>query len=500
MSHFKHAWIPSFLCRRAATIAAAAVVVTAAARLVAPEAEASEAAKTFRAGACAVDVTPQRLPVIVNGGMREGKATKVVDPLKAKCLVLDDGTTEIVIAVVDNCMVPRAILDEAKELAHKATGIPTARMMISSTHAHSAPAVAGCLGSSVQEDYAAWLPGRIAEAIELARKNLAPARVGWAVGKDPKNVFCRRYLMKPGTARTCLFTGKTGDQAQMNPGYENANSVARTGPADTDVSVLSVQSPDGRPIALLGNYSTHYAGAPALSADYFAVFAEKIGELIGAGEVDPPFVGMMCNGTSGDANCCDFNHPRRQFDRFSVGQDTAQAAFEAHKTIKYYDWVPLAMEERLLKLDVRMPGEEEVAEAKAYLKEHNVVKPQNVTEVYARETVLLSELPPTRELKLQAIRIGELGITAIPNEVYGVTGLAIKKGSPLKPTFNVSLANGGEGYIPPPDQHKLGGYTTWRARSSCLEVEAEPKIRAVLMELLDRVALARPDESLIPSR
>ena len=503
MSNRKRTWLSSLRKGAPGAAAAGALVIAMFVHLGVVPAQAAppESKKVFRAGAHGIDVTPQKFPVIVNGGMRERTATEVVDPLHARCLVLDDGTTQIAVAVVDSCMVPRSILDEAKELARKATGIPTSRMMISATHTHSAPAVAGCLGSGVQEDYAAYLPGRIAEGIELAQKSLAPARVGWAVGKDPKNVFCRRYLMKPGTAPTCPFTGHTDDQARMNPGWGNENAVKRTGPADTDVSVLSVQARDGKPLALVANYSTHYAGAPALSADYFAVFAERIQELIGAQELTPPFVGIMSNGTSGDANCCNFNNPkRRTFDRFTVAEDTARAAFEAYKTIQYYDWVPLAMEEKLLELDVRMPSDEEVAEAKAFLEENRVVKPGNTTEVYARETVLLSQLPPTRELKLQAIRIGRLGITAIPNEVYGITGLTIKKESPLEPTFNVSLANGGEGYIPPPDQHKLGGYTTWRARTSCLEVEAEPKIRAVLMELLDKVAQTKADAALVPSK
>ena len=77
------------------------------------------------------------------------------------------------------------------------------------------------------------------------------------------------------------------------------------------------------------------------------------------------------------------------------------------------------------------------------------------------------------------------------DEVFGVTGLTIKRESPFKLTFNISLANGGEGYIPPPQQHDLGGYTTWRARTSCLEREAEPKIRAKLLEQLQRVAADR---------
>ena len=443
---------------------------------------------TFRAGAYAIDVTPKKLPVIVNGGMLERTASKVTDPLHARCLVLDDGTTTIALALVDNCVIPRSIMDRAKALAEKATGIPTKCMLIAATHAHSCPAVAGVLGSDVQEDYAAWLPGRIAKGIEQAHKRLAPARVGWAVGSDPNNVFCRRLLMKPGTARTCPFTGKTNDQAQMNPGHQNPNLVKRTGPSDTDVSVLSLQTPDGKPVALLGNYSTHYVGAPPISADYFAVFADEIGKLIDAGE---GFVGILSNGTSGDQNCLDFVNPRRKFDRFSVGRDVARAAFEAYRTIEYRHWAPVVMVERLLTLKIRMPDEAEVAKAKAYLAPFNGRKPRTIQEVYARETVLLSESPPTRELKLQAIRIGSLGIAAMPNEVFASTGLAIKSSSPLKPTFSIELANGYDGYIPPPEQHKLGGYTTWRARSSCLEEQAEPKIKAAVLELLSQVARTR---------
>jgi len=458
----------------------------------------AEARKELRAGAFAVDVTPREFPVIVNGGMLENKTSQVVDPLHARCLVLDDGTVRIAIAVVDNCVIPDQLMDEAKHLAEEATGIPANRIMISATHSHSTPSVCSVLGSGENEGYKEYLPGRIALGIRKAQENLARARIGWAVGKDPANVFCRRFIMKPGTAGTNPFGGSKNDQAQMNPGYQNP--VRRTGPADSDVSILSVQTSGGQPIALLGNYSTHYAGAPPLSDDYFGVFARRIAELIGARDVSPPFVGIMSNGTSGDANCCDFVNPPRKYDRFTVGEDTAQAAFKAYQTIRYHDWVPLVMEESQLVLDVRMPSDEELALAKETLAELGDKLPATIPEVYAREAVILSEMPSTRPVKLQAIRIGELGIATFPNEVYGVTGLAIKEKSPLKPTFNISLANGYAGYLPPPDQFPLGGYTTWRARSSFLEVEAEPKIKAEILALLNRVATQRSEERLVPSK
>ncbi|MEX0741507.1 MAG: LamG domain-containing protein, partial [Phycisphaeraceae bacterium] len=50
------------------------------------------------------------------------------------------------------------------------------------------------------------------------------------------------------------------------------------------------------------------------------------------------------------------------------------------------------------------------------------------------------------------------------------------------------LANGSEGYIPPPEQHALGGYNTWPARTAALEVDAEPKIVDAVLGLLEEVS------------
>ena len=81
-------------------------------------------------------------------------------------------------------------------------------------------------------------------------------------------------------------------------------------------------------------------------------------------------------------------------------------------------------------------------------------------------------IPPKVKVILQAIRIGELGIVANPCETFVEIGLEIKQKSPLRPTFTIELANGYNGYLPTPEQHALGGYETWRARSSYLEVNA----------------------------
>jgi hypothetical protein len=76
----------------------------------------------------------------------------------------------------------------------------------------------------------------------------------------------------------------------------------------------------------------------------------------------------------------------------------------------------------------------------------------------------------------------------MPNEVFAVTGLKLKAQSPIQPLMNIELANGAEGYIPPPEQHYLGGYTTWPARTAGLETDAEPKISNALLGLLEQIS------------
>jgi len=164
-----------------------------------------------------------------------------------------------------------------------------------------------------------------------------------------------------------------------------------------------------------------------------------------------------------------------------------QIAAEAYKSVSYSDWVPLGMLERRLTLRRRTPDSGRLSWARKIAEPMRGRKPKNRTEVYALEQICLHE-DQERELKLQVVRIGDLAITGIPCEVYGITGLKIKAQSPLRNTFNIELANGCEGYIPPPEQHVLGGYTTWPARSAGLEVQAEPRIVETVLSMLEEVS------------
>lgn len=442
----------------------------------------------FRAGAATSNITPE-LGSSINGGFQDGKAAFIHDELHARCLALDDGKTKLVFVVADSCVIGRGIFDEAKKMVNEATSLPVENMMMSATHAHSCGTLQAVGQSEPNPIYQRFVARRIADGVRRALNNLAPAKIGHGSASVPHQVFNRRWKMKPGTIPPTPL-GITTDQVKTNPGINNPNLVEPAGPTDPEVSFISVQSPDGKPIALLANYSLHYVGGVGpghISADYFGAFAVKIGQLLDAG---PEFVGIMSNGTSGDINNIDFRGGQAKeapYGRIQiVANDVAQAVAAAVKTVKHADSVPLRVAQKEIELGLLIPNKDEVEKAREVMKSSKLFpRMETMEQVYARETVLLADFPAKVSAPLQIMKIGELHVSSIPAEVFVEIGLELKKRH--SPTFTVSLANAYHGYLPTPEHHALGGYETWRARSSCLEVEASTKIVAGLEELFAKL-------------
>jgi hypothetical protein len=446
------------------------------------------------AGAHSIDITPEKLPAIRNGGFTQRIYDKVLDRLHSRNFVFQSGDTTIAIAVVDSCMIPRDICNQAKVLAAKETGIPVNRINIASTHTHSAPSVMDlCLGTSSDPNYEKFLPAKLAEGIVLAHANLEPARIGVTVVDAPEHTHCRRWLKHPDKYADDPFGEKTV-RAMMHPGYQNPDYIGEAGPVDTGLSLLSIQSADGtRPIALLANYSMHYFGAGAgFSADYYGRFCDLMEKKIASsnsGSGKAPFVAAMSQGTSGDLHWMDYSKPKKE--NYGIDQYTgelAAIAFSAFQKIDYQKDDPqLAMEETTLTLGRRLPGKQRITWAKDLNAKRGDRRPKDQPEVYAEQVTWFVE-HPKEDLILQAIRIGDLAITTLPHEVYGITGLKLKAQSPFKTTFNMELANGAAGYIPPPEQHYLGGYTTWPARTAGMEVDTEPQLVDALLGMLEKLS------------
>jgi len=440
--------------------------------------------RVFRAGAYAMDVTPTNFPVIVNGGFLAHSAGKANDPLHVRWLVLDDGASRVALGVLDTCLIPAEFADAVKARASKATGIPQERIALSATHTHSAPSLMQVLGTPPDADYPAYALPLIVEGLTRAVANLAPARVGWAVVQAPDHTHTRVWIRRPDRMTYDPFGARTV-RANMHPGHQHPDTVGPSGPSDPDLTLLAVQTPDGRPVAVLANFAMHYFGAPAVSADYYGLFADKLGPLLGATNGAPAFVGILSQGTSGDQHWMDYAQARRPMSRDAYAGELARLAANAYRDILFQDWVPLAMRQETLRLATRQPGAKRLEWARKISQECEGRLPKSQAEVYAREQLWLQD-HPTREMSLQALRVGGLGIAFWPAEVFALHGLQVKAQSPFPATMNIALANAEEGYVLPPELFPLGGYNTWACRSAMLEPEAGVKMAEALLGLLEK--------------
>ncbi len=179
-----------------------------------------------------------------------------------------------------------------------------------------------------------------------------------------------------------------------------------------------------------------------------------------------------------------------------VAEKVAARVAEAHDQVQFHSWVELDAALTRLPLQVRRPTE-------AMLQHFAALEAGPASEgsrhrreaIYAERIALLADAPEIVEVPLQSLRIGDLAIAAIPFETFAETGLAIKQQSPAGQTFTIELANGSYGYLPTPEQHRLGGYETWLG-TNYVEEQASEKIRATLMQQMGQ--LFSPDDAAKP--
>jgi hypothetical protein len=444
----------------------------------------------FRAGAATSNITPALGSAII-GGFLPFPAANVHDELHARCLVLDDGKTKLALVVVDLLGFHYNVSHEARKLIEQECGIPPANVLISAIHNHSAASALGEKHFDFPQKidaYQTFVARRIADGVKCAVNRLRPAQVGFTTAQAPEHVFNRRWFLKPGAMPPNPFGGI--DQVKMNPAAGSADLVKPAGPTDPTVSILAVREPDGRPIAVYSCYSLHYVGGVAhgdISADYYGMYCQRLERLLHGNQQDPPMVAMMANGTSGDVNNINFLHPRppkKPYEQMRfVADDLAAKVHAALAKVKYQDRLTLAARYREPVIATRRPSAEQMAWAKQLLAKPG--KP-DIPRVYAQRFEALARGAASVPTPLQVLRIGDVCIGSMPNEVFCEIGLEFRQRSPVQPAFLVSLAHGYFDYLPTPKQHELGGYETWLATNR-LEPKASEKMLGALLEMAAEV-------------
>jgi neutral ceramidase len=448
------------------------------------------------AGAATSNITPELGSEVV-GGFLPFPCTNIHDELHARCLVLDDGKTKLALVVCDLLGMHRSLCVAARELIEKETGIPAANVLISGTHTHSA---ANAIGGPVRfytsdmelTDYQKFVVRRITDGVRRAFTLLRPAEIAFGTVNIPEHVNIRRWFLKEGSMPPNPF-GKI-DKVKMNPGAGNAALVEPAGEPDPILSFIALREPGGRLISVYSAYSLHYVGGvngADISADYYGMYCEALKRLQTGGSDDPPFVAMMANGTSGDANNTNFRNPqprKKPYEQMRyVAEDVAAKVNTALSKVTWQNSAPLAARYRELGVAWRKIDPELIAWAKeTEAKTPRIQGKADLPLAYAGRVQRLAVASSETKAAVQILRIGDICIGTTPTETFAETGVEFRKRSPFDKSFMVELANGYYGYMPTPRHFELGGYETWPGTNN-LEPQASVKMMDALLEMAAEV-------------
>lgn len=436
--------------------------------------------KQWKCGAVERKVTPP-LGLSIPGYFGPRWATGVKDDLFAEAVVIDDGENAVAMVSIDICDFKAKLSAQIRHGVEKKLGFALP-VMVAATHAHTgSPSNYTCLESPKDDKHIAFLVKNCIEAVVEAYENRVPVKAGYAKGEERRISFCRNFHLNDGTIKT-------------NPGRKYAHMIVKpVSEIDYTVGVLRFDDEKGNTIAHVINFACHpdVVGGKEYCADYIGELRRQIKAVYGQDSIVAFF-----NGCAGDINHIDamqylkdpdFRHKANDH-YIWMGQCLAETVLGIEKDMKL-DMEPcVAVTSRTFREARRQPTEEMIAEAREIL-----ANPENYRtdeRIYAKERMELHDKPHLfSNVEIQTIRVGDVGISALPGEIFAEIGFEIKADSPFAENMVVELANATNGYLVTEPCFSAGVYEAKLARdNSYFTPDTAHKMARVALELLNKMA------------
>ncbi|MDB6118773.1 MAG: hypothetical protein JWO08_2554 [Verrucomicrobiaceae bacterium] len=454
----------------------------------------SLSAAELRAGVAKIEITDR-------------EAGPVNDPLFAKALVMQEDRTIAVLITMDVVSVGEigrignGFLAAVRAQLEKELGIPSASIVITTSHCHGIP----------RADTAQL----VVQAVKQAQQSMVPVKVGAGVGFEDKISENRRLKMKDGS------------EVDMRRAYSlpRDEDVAALGPIDPQIGLLRMDRADGKPLAVLYNFACHPIMNPPSkgnSADYPGYASKVIEETLGDGAI-----AFFVQGCGGDINPVRYKDVSRQPDAEPLGNklglsamrgvrqietkaagtlkisnevievprgadlERRMTALQVQQTkllqslkptnINFKTFLPLLLQQKLSPqfpsfsaqgyLHDKSVGKDDLAKldadnrvsVEAYLQNLSVM--ENLTRLNTNLALLKKHLAqnqaaakPTLEVEVVGLRIGDFKLVTFPGELTVQVGLNIKKAVNDPHAFVAGYTNGYIYYTATAEQRNNTGY------------------------------------------
>ena len=250
--------------------------------------------RQWKAGAAAVDITPEK-PVLMAGyATRTTPSENVMQKLYAKAVAMEDMLgARVVWVTLDLIGTPRWLRDEVERKSFEKYKLHPESILLNSSHTHTGPSPKGgrVLGTSTDPNNNTEMYG------EKLAQNIVKA-IGDALAK-----------LEPATLRYSHARAGFAMNRRAPVGTSFGNSPYPDGPVDHDVPVLSVTGKDGKLRALVFGYACHNTATGRynfISADYAGYAQEYLQEK------RPGVVALFMMGTGGDQNAYPRHDPAHE--------------------------------------------------------------------------------------------------------------------------------------------------------------------------------------------
>ncbi len=438
------------------------------------------------AGVARAEISPPVGIAQMNWGSQTHVQAVGVDPIgmKATALVLSDGHQKFAMVDVDQLFIEG--LESAIAEASRETGIPEAHIRLGASHTHSGPMVDSTKGppgtdlSALLEmdgRYRCFLVDKIVGLVVQADSSLRAAHIHGGRGEGTININ-----------RRVRAQGEHPPAVGRNPdGY-----------VDRELVVFRIDDAEGQPLAIVANFQCHptvlsyknkfispdWVGAtrstveqafPGALSLYFQGATGNLGPI--EGSVGDLSVAHRLGRTLGHqiaAVAMQIETVRREPTFEGFVESTAYQA-KQHWRVQGPRDATLKFASRIVRVprrtysaedrdDVRARLERAEAQLAALAPDADPGKLHQAAARVRRFSDLLAAwsrpVPPLlREIEIQALRIGELAVFAMPGEQFAEIGAAVKQNSPFALTMFCGYSDGvGADYLLTDEEFAYGGY------------------------------------------
>lgn len=405
------------------------------------------------------NITPsESVPLNGYGNNEQRKSENILDLLYVTCIAFREGEETVLLITHDLLNTEPNMVPQAFDLISQITGVDKDRIMLCSTHTHSAPDVTLTKMPEIA-NYMDMYWKALVSAAEESIADLQPAKLYGAAAELTDMTFVRHYLMNDGTYYGSNF-GSTQSGFKEYATEKDANLRIVKADREGDNKDIMIMNWQAHPCFTGGVEETN------VSADYIGVVRSKV-------EADTGMHFAFFQGAAGnqitDSRMKEFAN---NLDCTQYGEKLAQSAIDLLPNMTEITGEGIASVRYDMDAAVNHDDSELITQAMEVNALYTEGKSRDICNARAQELGLTSQYhanaivarqyrPERDMLRLDAVRIGGMAFVAVPYEMFSNHSLYIKENSPFEMTIISTSSNDDAVYIPTIEAYEYGCYESY---------------------------------------